>query len=146
MDLPLLRLGALAEVSSENVELASRFYERWTSKSSMLDSLSEIVGFCDPEVEWTTGEDGLTYRGRDGVREAFERWLESFDDYRFEVERVTDCGGEQVLVEGTGIGTGAASGAAARSTTYELLTIRDGLIVRRVEFYDENEAREAAGL
>jgi ketosteroid isomerase-like protein len=133
-------------VSRENVELATRFYERWTSKASMLEALPEIVAFCDPDVEWTTGEDGLTYRGRDGVREAFERWLESFDDYRFEVERTTDCGGDRVLVQGTGVGTGAASGAGARTTSHELLTIRDGLIVCRREFYDEGEALEAAGL
>jgi hypothetical protein len=47
------------------------------------------------------GEDGLTYHGREGVREAFQRWLESFEDYR-------------------------------------------GTILRRREFYDEDEAREAA--
>jgi ketosteroid isomerase-like protein len=133
-------------VSPANVELAARFYERWTSKASMLDALPEIVALCDPEVEWTTGEDGLTYRGRDGVREAFERWLESFDDYRFEVERITDCGGDRVLVQGIGVGTGVASGAEAHSTSHELLTIRDGLIVKRREFYDEGEALEAAGL
>ncbi len=38
------------------------------------------------------------------------RWLKAFDDYSFEVERSVDCGDDQVLVVGTGIGTGAASG------------------------------------
>ena len=31
-------------------------------------------------------------------------------------------------------------------TNYELLTIRDGLIVRIREYYDESKALEAAGL
>jgi ketosteroid isomerase-like protein len=131
--------------SEANVELAARFYEGWTSKEEMLSGLPGTVELCDPEVEWTTGEDGLTYQGREGVREAFERWLESFDDYRFEVERIVDCGGDRVLVVGTGIGRGASSGAEVRSVSHELLTVRDGLIIRRREFYDEREALEAAG-
>jgi ketosteroid isomerase-like protein len=38
------------------------------------------------------------------------------------------------------------SGAEVRAFNYELLTIRDGEIVRYREFYDEGEALEAAGL
>ena len=44
------------------------------------------------------------------------------------------------------VGRGATSGAEVRSTNYELLTFREGLIVRIREFYDEGEALEAAGL
>jgi ketosteroid isomerase-like protein len=38
------------------------------------------------------------------------------------------------------------SGAKIHSTNYELLTFRDGMIVRIREFYDEATALEAAGL
>ena len=38
------------------------------------------------------------------------------------------------------------SGAEVRATDYELLTIRDRMIVRIREFYDEGNALEAAGL
>ncbi|HZK50774.1 MAG TPA: hypothetical protein VFD47_04330 [Actinomycetota bacterium] len=38
------------------------------------------------------------------------------------------------------------SGAEVRSVNHELLTVRDGKIVRFREFYDESEALEAAGL
>ena len=131
-------------MSRENVELPARLYEPATSKASMLDALPGTLELCHPEVEWTTGEDGLTYRGREGVREAFQRWLESFEDYRFEIQRIADCGGDQVLVVGTGVGTGARSGVEVRSKSHELLTIRAGMIVRRREFYDEHEALEAA--
>ncbi len=51
-----------------------------------------------------------------------------------------------MLVEATEVGRGEKSGAEVRSTNYELLTIRDGMIVRIREFYDESEALEAAGL
>jgi ketosteroid isomerase-like protein len=99
-------------------------------------------------VEWiddTRRVDGRTYRGREGVREALERWLESFDDYRFEIQRIVDCG-DDVLVVGREVGRGAMSGAEVRSVNYELLTVREGMIVRFREFHDESAALEAAGL
>jgi ketosteroid isomerase-like protein len=104
------------------------------------------MALCHPQVEWTVPEDGATYRGREGVRRRLEQWLDSFDEYRYEVQRILDCGGDDVLVEATEVGLGAMSGAEVRSTNYELLTIRDGSIVRIREFYDEAQALEAAGL
>jgi ketosteroid isomerase-like protein len=133
-------------MSQENVELVARFYEPATSKAELLTAMPRTMEFCHPKVEWTSREDGLTYRGREGVREALERWLESFDEYRYEVQRIIDCGGDDVLVVGLEVGRGAMSGAEVRSVNHELLTIRDGMIVRFREFYDESDAREAAGL
>jgi ketosteroid isomerase-like protein len=101
---------------------------------------------CHPEIEWIAPEDGATHRGREGVRQRLEQWLESFDDYKWEVQRLIDCGGGEVLVEATEVGRGAKSGVEIRTTEYELLTIRDGMIVRIREFYDEAAAPEAAGL
>jgi len=133
-------------MSQENVELATRFYEPATSKAEMLAGLPRIMEFCHPNVEWTPREEGSTYRGRSGVGEALERWLESFDEYRYEVQRIIDCGGDQVLVVGVEVGKGAISGAEVRSVNHELLTIREGMIVRFREFYDEGQALQAAGL
>jgi ketosteroid isomerase-like protein len=133
-------------MSQENVEIAQRWYEVATSKTELLAAMSRTMAFCHPEVEWSAPEDGTTYRGRDGVRERLQEWLESFDDYRYEIQRTIDCGNDEVLVEATEVGRGAASGAEVRQTNYELLTIRDGLIVRIREYYDESKALEAAGL
>jgi ketosteroid isomerase-like protein len=133
-------------MSQENVEIAQRWYEVATSKTELLAAMSRTMAFCHPEVEWSAPEDGTTYRGRDGVRERLQEWLESFDDYRYEIQRTIDCGNDDVLVEATEVGRGAASGAEVRQTNYELLTIRDGLIVRIREYYDESKAFQAAGL
>ena len=86
------------------------------------------------------------HHGREGVREALERWLESFDEYRFEIQRIVDCGGDEVLVVGCEFGRGARSGVEISTVNYELLTFRDGMIVRFREFYDRDAALEAAGL
>ena len=133
-------------MSQENVDIAARWYEVATSKSELLDAMSRTMSFCHPDVEWSAPEDGTTYRGREGVRQRLEEWLESFDEYRYELQRIIDCGGDEVLVEATEVGRGAMSGAKIDSTNYELLTFRDGMIVRIREFYDEGDALEAGGL
>jgi ketosteroid isomerase-like protein len=89
---------------------------------------------------------GWTHRGREGVREALETWLESYEEYRYEVQRIVDCSDDEVLVVGFEVGRGSMSGVEVRSVSYELLTFRDGKIVRFREFHEESEALEAAGL
>lgn len=133
-------------MSEENLVIAERWYEPATGKDALLAAMPKTMGLCHPEVEWSAPEDGTIYRGRDGVRHRLEEWLQSFADYRYDVRRIIDCGGDEVLVEATEVGRGATSGAEVRSTNYELLTIRDGMIVRIREFYDEGEAFKAAGL
>ena len=133
-------------MSREKVEVARRFTSTATSKAEMLAALPSMVSLCDPNVEWTQRGARETSRGRREVRKALERWLDSFDDYSFEAQRIVDCGGDDVLVVGLEVGTWATSGVEVRSLNYELLTIRDGMIVRYREFYDESEALEAAGL
>ena len=133
-------------MSKENIELAARWYEVASSKEALLEGMPRTMALCHPDVEWVVPEDGTTYRGRGGVAGRLEEWLSSFDSYRYEVERILDCGGDDVLVVATEIGRGAVSGVEVRSTNYELLTIRDGLIVRIREFYEEAEALKSAGL
>jgi ketosteroid isomerase-like protein len=133
-------------MSQENVEIATRFYEPALSKEELLAAMPKTMALCHPEVEWSAPEDGTIYRGREGVRQRLEEWLQSFDHYSYEVQRIIDCGGDEVLVEANEVARGMVSGAEVRSTNYELLTIRDGMIARIREFYDEGEAFEAAGL
>ena len=117
-------------MSQENVELAAR------ARRAVVHEQGGAVG---PHVV----DDGvLPPRGRveptrggwvhwpRWVREALEEWLESFDEYRYEVQRIVDCGGRCVLVVGVEVGKGAMSGAEVRSVSYELLTFREGMIVR----------------
>ena len=133
-------------MSQGDIELARRWYEVATSKAALLAAMPRTMALCHPDVEWSAPEDGTTYRGREGVRRRLEEWLNSFDDYRYEIDRIIDCGNDEVLVQASEVGRGAASGAEVRQTMYELLTIRDGMIFRIREYYDEGQALEAAGL
>jgi ketosteroid isomerase-like protein len=127
-------------MSQENIEAVRRVYEGWAQ-----GDFSENDA-CDPEVEFTMVDwpEGSNAHGRDAWR-SWRSALSAWEDFRAEPIEFIDAG-EEVLVEAIEVGRGAASGAEVRQTNYELLTIRDGLIVRIREYYDESKALEAAGL
>jgi ketosteroid isomerase-like protein len=139
-------------MSRENVELVEGLYAAGAAgadKQALLAALPDLIAqLCDPEVEWIEDPgraDGRTYRGHEGVRESWERWLDAFDEFSFELEQIVDCG-DDVLVVGHEQVRGATSGAPMTSRTYAVLTFRNGNVLRYREFYDERAARQAAGL
>jgi ketosteroid isomerase-like protein len=139
-------------MSDENLEFVEGLYAAaaaGTDKQTLLAALPDVIAqICDPDVEWIEDPqraDGRVYRGHAGVRDSWERWLDAFDEYSFEVDQIVDCG-EHVLVAGRERARGAASGARMTSHTYAVITIRDGKILRYREFHDELAARQAAGL
>jgi uncharacterized protein len=139
-------------MSQENVDFVKGFFEgaeAVTDKQVLLAALPELIPqLCDPEIEWVEDPqraDGRVYHGHAGVRESFERWLEQWDEYGFDIERFID-GGDDVLVVAREHGRGATSGANVSSRIYVVITIRDSRILRYREFYDEQAAFGAAGI
>jgi ketosteroid isomerase-like protein len=117
-------------------------------KEELLAALPAMIAeTCDPEIEFVeTPErvDARTYHGREGVLEAWTRWLDQWDDYSFELVSAEDLGGK-VLCVAHEHGRGQASGAPGDAVLHSLFTFRDGKVVRYEEFYDEAAARAAAG-
>jgi ketosteroid isomerase-like protein len=138
-------------MSQENVEFVKQFFAAGEAmdKQALLEVLPAFIEqTCDPEIEWIEDPqraDGRTYRGHEGVRESWEQWLDQWDDWGFEVERIVDCG-KSVLVVSREQGRGATSGATVSAQNFIVLTFRDDKILRYQEFYDEADARQAAGL
>jgi ketosteroid isomerase-like protein len=138
-------------MSRENVE----FVEGLVSGADAMDKqalIEALPGFiaeaADPDIEWIEDPkrmDGQVFRGHRGVRESFERWLEQFDEFGYEAEAFIDCG-DSVLVIGRERVRGLASGANVDVRHHAIWTIRAGKIARYQEFYDEQDARKAAGL
>jgi ketosteroid isomerase-like protein len=137
-------------MSQENVEFLSGLFAgvEGMDKEALLSVLPNLIEqMCDPEIEWVEDPqraDGRIYRGHDGVRESWERWLENFDAYGFELERISDHG-DRVLVVGIEHGRGSASEAVVSARIHTVYTFRDGKILRYQEFYDEGQAVEALG-
>jgi uncharacterized protein len=138
-------------MSQENVEMVKGFLAAGAEmdKQTLLAALPEVIAqTCDPEIEWYEDPqraDARVYRGHGGVLESFERWLDQWDEYGFEAERVIDCG-DDVLVVAREHGRGAISGTTVSARNYWVITIREGKILRYREFYDEAAALEAVGL
>ena len=138
-------------MSRENVEFIEGLYAGTDAmdKQQLLEALPELIRqSCDQEIEWIEDPgraDSRTFRGHDGVLASWERWLEAFDEYGWNLERVVDCG-DRVLASARESGRGAISGAATESVVYQVFTFREGKVLRYQEFYDEADARRAAGL
>ena len=98
-------------MSKENVEFVKALFAgQELEKEALLSALPELIAQgCDPEIEWHEDPqraDAHVYRGHDGVRESFERWLDQWDEYGTEAERFVDCG-DDVLVVAREHGRGA---------------------------------------
>jgi ketosteroid isomerase-like protein len=138
-------------MSQENVDFLTGLFAAADTldKEAMLAALPALIEqACDPDIEWVEDPqraDGRTYRGHEGVRESFERWLENFDAYGFDVERITDHG-DQVFVVAIERGRGRASEADVAARIHIVCTFRLGKILRYQEFYDEGQALEAMSL
>ena len=138
-------------MSQENVDFLTGLFAAANSldKEAMLAALPTLIEeACDPDIEWVEDPQRLdqrVYRGHAGVRESWERWLEDFEAYGFEVERISDHG-DRVLVVAVERGRGSTSEAEVSARIYTVCTFRAGKILRYEEFYDEGQALEAAGL
>jgi ketosteroid isomerase-like protein len=132
-------------VSQQNVDFLEGLFAGAQSldKEAVLAALPQMISeICDPEIEWVEDPkraDARIYRGHDGVRASWERWLENFEEYGLEVESIRDHG-DRVLVTGAEHGRGRASGADVTARIYVVCTFRAGKVLRYEEFYDEQDA------
>lgn len=114
------RRDTARDMSQQNVEFVKGLFAVGADmdKQAVLAALPELIAqTCDPEIEWVEDPqraDGQVYRGHEGVRESWERWLEQWEDYGMEAERFVDCG-DDVLVVAREHGRGATSGASVSS-------------------------------
>jgi ketosteroid isomerase-like protein len=130
----------MAMVSHESVELVADAYAAFARGDN-----ETALSYYDREVEFSQPDDepgGGTYHGVDGVVEAFRKWLAPWDEYRVDLEEITDHG-QHVLARTRHHMRGKASGIDVEKIIFQLWTLRDGRIVRVRMYYDEAEALAA---
>jgi ketosteroid isomerase-like protein len=137
-------------VSEENVAFVRALFEGADSmdREALLALLPEAVpqAFTEDAVweEDPSRADRQVWRGHEGILASWQRWLDQWEEWTFEVEEVEDHG-DQVLCISREHGRGGSSGANVSATNHLVLTFRDGKISRYQEFYDEGAARAELG-
>jgi ketosteroid isomerase-like protein len=129
---------------ASNVEIVQEMYER-RERGDMY-----VGEFVHPELVFVRfGSEAPDFvgewHGMDGLKKATADYLNVWDDYQFEVERMIDLG-DRVLVLERQTARGKRSGAIISQDVGALLTLRDGLIVRWEYYWERSEALEAAGI
>jgi ketosteroid isomerase-like protein len=146
-------------MSQENVEIVRRmlpppdanlvtdFFSRgddarWNAR---VEELSEWIS--DDFVGTAhAGAATISYRGLQGWRDGSLDWLEPWESYRTEIERVIDAG-DRVFIHGRDFGRRPEMEAEVEmGGTSAVWTFRSRRIVRLDHFTDQAEALQAAGL
>jgi ketosteroid isomerase-like protein len=130
-------------MSSANVELVASLYEHYARGE--LDAMLERV---DPDLEFDLSDrlpDEAVLRGREAYRDFLERNLQTWAEFRADVEELRDAGDAVVVfVRATGIGR--ESGVTVEERVAHVVWFRDGRPRRVKVFQDRRRALEAVGL
>jgi ketosteroid isomerase-like protein len=104
--------------------------------------LSVVLELLDRDIEWhepaPSPEAGI-HRGRDSFERFFRGWIESFDDFRVEPERVVESGTTLIAVVRQS-GRGRASGVEVEARLAHVWTVDNGRAVRWEAVADADEA------
>ncbi len=109
-------------------------------------ALSHLDADIIVDTTRVAGSVGAVSHGHDGLVREVRRFMGAFEDYDFEVERMTDLGGGTVAVVVNERGRGKGSRIPVERSFVGLYSVLDGKIVRITGFATEREALDAAGL
>jgi uncharacterized protein len=131
-------------MSEENVEIVRRSldaFNRGDVEAALADLDPEVEGIDDPRVP---GGDRIG-RGQTEVKRYFESLSRYWESVRLVPERIVDLG-DDVLVLGRMTARTRRGGPEIERVLDQMVTLRDGKIIRNRIFSTRDEALEAAGL
>jgi ketosteroid isomerase-like protein len=103
-----------------------------------------------PDVEWDDREGwpGIqgVYRGPDGVRDWWDRFMEVWESVTVHIEDMTESPHGTVLLQVSGSFRGEASGVPTEIRAWEVLWIADGLVAKRQLTWSRESGCAAAGV
>jgi ketosteroid isomerase-like protein len=128
-------------MSQENVEIVRETYEPMARGdfSVFADVVEDFEFVTSPEMP-----DAGTYRGEEAIT-WMRAWVESFEDLTMESTEMID-GGEKVVVGLYQRGKPRGSQTVVEGRWWQVVTLRDGEIVRSETYPGRNQALEAAGI
>ncbi len=131
-------------MSEESVETVSRVVEAFNTRG-----VDAALAYVHPELAWHAPPEWLekqVYRGPEGLRELAESWGQNFDEYRLELERVVDLGGNRALALLVQRGRTKVGGNPMELDIGWIVEVLDGRLARVDVHFSWESALEAAGL
>jgi ketosteroid isomerase-like protein len=130
-------------MSQENVEIVRAINEAFNRGDT-----ETALQWVDPGIEAESGvalgAEG-TFRGKNEVLKLMANFWESFDNPRSEIEECIEAG-DHVVIAVRYFGRGKTSGVEVDAQGAQLVTFRNGKVVRWRIFQTMAEALKAAGL
>ena len=131
-------------MSQENVEIVRR-----SVAALAAGDWQAVFETWDPEIEWHFELEAVisgVRRSRDQVRAALSSFMTEWEDFAVEVEDLIATDDERVVLVAHLTGRGRGSGIPLDFRLTNIFTIRGGRIVTVKEYFDREQALEAAGL
>jgi ketosteroid isomerase-like protein len=136
-------------MSQANVEVAQRFWERFTENAALGRADPEgLTDLAHPDVEYR--EDPRwpgsgVYRGPKEIQARFEEYLEILGPMDLTLREVLDAGDSVVLVYDQH-GKSVPTGVPFEHEWAYVLTFRDGRVIEWRAYFEKEEALEDVGL
>jgi ketosteroid isomerase-like protein len=110
--------------------------------------IEAFLNYFEPNVEWITPPDWLEDRvlyGHDGVRTAVAQFGEQLDEFRVDLERAIDLGGERVIALLYQRGRIKGTDHQLEQELGVIIDLRDGKATRVELYFSWQEALKAVG-
>jgi ketosteroid isomerase-like protein len=136
-------------MAQENVELVRRALDGFLSADYDFRNVEGFFEVADPGIAFDisrTNPDAQVYRGRDGIIDALDQWIGTWDAYEAEVLELIDMAPDGVVTVIRERSRLKGSDAWVEHTRGAVWTIKDQRITRYEEHPDRAMALEAAAL
>ena len=135
-------------MSRENVEVVQRLIE--ANRSGDIDaSVQTAIALTDPSLELTSRMAAVepgTYRGHDGIRRYLSDMAASWEEWRNDVEEISEVARDTVVTTMRTRVIGKGSGVPIETRIYAVWDLSNGKVWRVRNYADRSEALEAVGL
>ena len=133
-------------MSQENVEVRNDAVGKFFSTFNSDGETDAFRSILHPGIEWFPVEENrVPTRGIEATMRYRDRWLDIWDEHRFDVEEVIEDG-DDIVARVHIMARGRASGAEVDIRFYAQFTVQDGKIARIYDHDSRSEALKAAGL
>jgi ketosteroid isomerase-like protein len=129
-------MEASSDTQQRNIEITRRGFEAYNS-----GDYETVIELLHPDVELLADHELLnsgSFTGHDGFMQWSAEWLEAWDEFRVDVDKLETVGDYFVLVDAHQVATGAGSGIGVEMDIFWAMEAEGGKL-RRMHLYAKRE-------